>query len=134
MLEAYLIDNLEKEYNKYKIHSQKIASRKESDKKKRRPEQVKKEMQRLNVLFQKERIEWNYYNDEYEKLSDELSELIDQKPAAKADHREIEDMLKGDFRNTYNGLDLESKRSFWRSIIKEIHIDADHNITGLDFL
>ncbi len=134
LLESYLIDNLEKEYNKYKIHSQKIATRKECDKKMRSPEQVKKEMQRLNVLFQKERIEWNYYNDEYEKLSDELSELTDKKPAAETDHRKIEDMLKGDFRNTYDGLDPESKQSFWRSILKEIHIDADHNITGLDFL
>ena len=75
LIEEYLISNLEEEYNRYKIQSQNIHSKADLPKKKRTPEQVKKEMQRLNLLFQKERIEWDYYNEEYEKLTTELSSL-----------------------------------------------------------
>lgn len=133
LIEEYLISNLEEEYNRYKIQSQNIHSKADLPKKKRTPEQVKKEMQRLNLLFQKERIEWDYYNEEYEKLTTELSSLEESDQQPKTNFDNIEKILHNDFRKTYDNLSPENRRAFWRSIIKEIHINTSHEVTGIDF-
>ena len=128
-----MISNLENEYNQYKIQSKKIQPKTKVEKKKRTAEQIKKEMQRLNLLFQKERIEWNYYNEEYERLSNELSSLKESDHKPKTNFDNIEKILHNDFRETYRNLSPENKRAFWRSIIREIHINTSHEVTGIDF-
>ena len=45
----------------------------------------------------------------------------------------IERLLQSDFKNLYNTLTREEKRTLWRSAIKEIRIDNDYNITGIIF-
>ena len=61
LIERYLIDHLEYEYNKFKIKCEKLkGSRKK--KKVQTPEKLQKELERLNLLFQKGRIEWDYYS------------------------------------------------------------------------
>ena len=41
--------------------------------------------------------------------------------------------MKKDFRKIYDTLTREEKRTLWRSVIKEIRIDNDQNITGVVF-
>ncbi len=133
LIEEYLITNIENEYNRYKIQEQKIQGRSRANQKKRTAEQIKKEMHRLNLLFQKERIEWNYYNEEYEKLTNELLSLTETAKKPRTNFDNVEKILHNDFREAYNNLSRESRQSFWRSIIKEIHINTEHQVTGIDF-
>ncbi len=54
---------------------------------------------------------------------------MEQPPNFKA----VERLLQSDFKNLYNTLTREEKRTLWRSAIKEIRIDNDYNITGIIF-
>ena len=91
-------------------------------------------MDRLNLLFQKDRIEWEYYNKEYGKLEDELSKISSIPDTSKKDYGYIENILDQDFTEIYSKLTPENKRSFWQSIIKQIYIGEDHQIKSVDFL
>ena len=46
----------------------------------------------------------------------------------------VEAFLSQDFRQMYDALERDEKRTLWRSIIKEIRVDKDQQITGIVFL
>ena len=88
----------------------------------------------LNFLFQKGRIEWDYYNEEYSRVESELNNLQKVLPEPAPNYSYLEELLNTDFRTMYDQLSQENRRAFWRSIIQEIHINEDSTITSVDFL
>ena len=86
---------------KYKTKTKKINTSK-----------IKQELERLNILFQKGRITEDYYDKEYLRLEKELNIPI-PKPVK----------LPTNWRDVYNNLSKEGKRTFWRSFIDRIEID-----------
>jgi hypothetical protein len=56
-------------------------------------------------------------------------------PAQEAppDFAAVRRLLDNSFRTIYDTLTREEKRTLWRSVIKEIRIDNDQNITGVVF-
>lgn len=50
------------------------------------------------------------------------------------DFEAIETMIGDNFGEVYRTLSREEKRTLWRSIIKEIHIDRDNNIVSIVFV
>lgn len=133
LVEDYLVKNLESLFNEFKIRDSKIEEMKKKEKNIRTPDKIQREMNRLNMLFQKDRIEWDYYNKEYELLEQELKSIQVVKPSKK-DYSYLESLLNHDFIQIYSNLNEENKRSFWQSIIKEIYLTKDHNIDKADFL
>ena len=88
---------------------------------------IKKELDRLNNLYIKGRLE----EDEYEKRYNELnSKLVIPK---KKDTSNIKALLKENILDAYDTLDPEEQSAFWHGLIKAIYIDADFNITSIDF-
>ena len=73
LVEKYLLENLEREYEKYKVRSNQISEELKKQKKTKDPEKLRKEMERLNLLFQKGRISYDYYDKEYQRLEEEHS-------------------------------------------------------------
>lgn len=128
--------NLSTEYQKYKIRSNKINEEKKKVRKAKNPAQLSKEMERLNLLFQKGRISFDYYDEEYQRLEEELafaaSDPSLEEP--KRNYSELEKLLQTDFKEMYDSLSLENRRAFWRSIIKQIHLNDDCTIKEVDFL
>ena len=88
----------------------------------------------LNFLFQKGRIDWDYYNEEYGRVESELNDLQSVLPEPVTNYGYLEELLDTDFRTMYDQLSQENRRAFWRSIIQEIHVNEDHAITSVDFL
>lgn len=135
LIEKYLIENLEQEYEKYKIRSVEICE--ELKKKKvKDPEKLQKEMERLNILFQKGRISFEYYDKEYSRLEEKYvsaTTLTIEKEESRS-MRCVEELLKTDFRQIYDSLSIENKQAFWRSVIKEIYINSDNTVKYVDFL
>lgn len=92
-------------------------------------EKLKKEMDRLNTMFRKGRIEEAEYDEEYYALEKELKklEVTEEKPA----ERDL-DMLKGlletDYKALYAELDKEHRKAFWRKLIKEFTVGEDRKI------
>ncbi len=134
LIEEYLLENLELEFRKYQVHCSKIQEKKKAEKKRRSPDNVKKEQERLNILFQKGRIEYDYYETEYAKLENELSEITSLIPVPKKDFSRLETILHSDFRSMYRELSAENKQSFWHQIIEEIHLTTDYNVDYVVFL
>lgn len=136
LIEEYLLNNIEKEYTNYKIRCQKISKQQKTEKKHRTSGSIKSEMERLNMLFQKGRIAFDYYETEYSKLEQELREISLTIPMPQTDKSTayIETILHTDFTGMYNSLSLENKQIFWRQVIKQIHLTADNQIDHVDFL
>ena len=135
LIESYLLDNLEHEFNAYKIRVEDIKKRKMKECPKVRTEkQIDKEMERLNILFQKGRIDWDYYSDEYDALEKEKREIAVIVPEPEQDYTFIEELLQKDFRSIYNSLSPENRRAFWRNTIRQIHLTPEYTVDFVDFI
>lgn len=130
LIEKMLLDKLETYMSELKNESLL------DEKKKKNADSVKKykkELERLNTMYQKGRIDDNYYDSEYLRLSD----LIEQNsPKSDAIERvdKIENMLTDDWKEIYLSLNKLNRKLFWREVLKEIIVDENMNVTGVIFL
>lgn len=132
LIEEYLLNNLEKEFEKYLMRCNKIKEKKKI-KKGRSLDSIHAEMERLNMLFQKGRVTFEYYEEQYERLSSESASVQESEPVKIHNYDYLKNLFNNDFASIYNKLTPENKRSFWRSIISEIRINAENTITEVDF-
>ena len=98
------------------------------------PKQIQSELERLNLLFQKGRISFEYYDEEYKRLEEELAEINTQPIQLNRDFSYLEELLQTNFQEMYNSLSPENRRTFWRSTIREIYLNDDYSVQGVDFL
>ena len=99
-------------------------------------EAIRKELDRLNILFQKGRISESYYDEQYDLLEQKLKECGDTEnivPLSAYDS--LLAAFNGDWQEIYMKLDKSHKQAFWKSTIRSIEIDRDtHQISGFNFL
>lgn len=86
------------------------------------------EMDRLNYLFQKSRINVDAYEKHYSELEIRL-ETLERLETEQVDISHILDFLNSDVLDLYETISREDKRAAWRSIINEIIVDLDGNHT-----
>ena len=88
---------------------------------------LRAELDNLNYIFMKKRISVAEYDRLYEKTENKIkeSELC---PSKKIDTAPLTAFLSSGWRNGYDIMNRENKRTFWRNLIKEIHVDNDYNI------
>ncbi|MGC4019143.1 MAG: recombinase family protein [Muricomes sp.] len=134
LIESYLIENLEQLFYDFKIRNSNVKMNTKKNTDLRDPEKIKREMKRLNLLFQKERIEWEYYNREYSNLEKELEEMSVVQKVPQQDYSYVENLLQSNFREIYSKLTPENKRSFWQSTLNQIFLTANSQISKVDFL
>lgn len=134
LIEKYLLENLSEEYEKYQIRSAKINEKEKKKKASKSPKQIQSELERLNLLFQKGRISFEYYDEEYKRLEEELAEINTQPIQLNRDFSYLEELLQTNFQEMYNSLSPENRRTFWRSTIREIYLNDDYSVQGVDFL
>lgn len=82
---------------------------------------AKDEMDRLNKMYQKGRIQEEDYDRQYEILEKKLIE----REEPRKDYSEIQKILDGNFKKLYETFDNEEKQVFWRSIVDTIEFDDD---------
>ncbi|MBR5795382.1 MAG: recombinase family protein [Erysipelotrichaceae bacterium] len=92
---------------------------------------IQAEIDRLNNMYLKGRISEDMYDKNYKELNDKLKTVDD---APKPVSPTIKNLLKENLHELYNSFSKEEKQVFLRTIIKEIHIDEDYNITNIIFL
>lgn len=104
--------------------------------KKNRLNSIRLEMDRLNFLFQKGRISVDYYDKNYESLEEEFKKIESETKIVSIDHfkKNLEFFRNADWQEVYDKLDRPHKKDFWKSVIKEIYLDKEKNITGIIFL
>lgn len=96
---------------------------------------LKEQLRRLEVVY----MAGNKTDIEYLSETNEIKELIakaEKETLEQEDNRDLtllQKLLETDFKSIYATLNKEDKRRFWRSIIKEIHVDGN-TIKSVDFL
>ena len=110
----------------------KFKEKKQKPKKKIDEDSVKKELDRLNNMYLKGRIEEEEYDKRYNELNDKLKE-VSEKPQIKASEK-VMDLMGVNLREIYDTFTKEEKQAFWNGLLKAIYIDENFDITGVDFL
>lgn len=91
--------------------------------------EIKEEMDRLNIMFRKNRISEEEYDTDYFKLEKKMGELTaGHIEPRQIDTEHLKELLESNWREIYNNLDREHKRSFWHGIIKEFTLGEDRKI------
>ncbi|MCX4373342.1 MAG: recombinase family protein [Dysosmobacter sp.] len=134
VVEAWLFENLGRVFQEWRTEWEvKEAQRKQSAAAVDRAA-VRRKLSRLKELYLNEVIDLEEYKRDYEALSAQLEERPALPPAPRPNFEAVEAFLAQDFRQIYDTLEREEKRTLWRSIIKEIRIDNDQQVKGLSFL
>lgn len=133
IIEDYLLEHLYPELNRYIYEIE--ESEKKVSRKKDNSIKIKAELERLNILFQKGRISMEYYDEQYTKLERELEDDQKDNIITVESFASIKKKLTGNWRELYEQLDYAHRKTFWKSIISEIHIDPNtHKLKGFKFL
>ena len=133
--EILLEDMLIKFIDRYMGEREILLSGKEEEKKDYQAlvKKYEQELSRLNTMFLKGRIEEDFYDTEYLRLT----ELIKQNKAMASSQGhtgKLEDIFYDSWKEMYFSLEKLDKKLFWRSIIKEIIVDKNMNIIDVIFL
>ena len=99
-------------------------------------EALKRELDRLNLLFQKGRITEAYYEEQYSELENKLSQYNQEDRCVSLEsYKGLIKAFSGNWQELYHKLDKAHKQAFWKSTIKDIQIDKEtHQIKGFNFL
>ncbi len=132
-IEEWLFDHLGEELKRCKLDWEVKATTKKRVISNTNKAVIKRKLQKLKELYVNDLIDLEEYKKDYQAYQaalDQQPELVNEKLP---DFSAIEKLLQADFKNIYETLTREEKRTLWRSVIKEIRIDRENNITGIFF-
>ena len=122
-MERKMLDRVEEILEAQEIKNIEI-SKKEKVVSKHNVKDLRAELDRLNYSWQKGRIKSvEEYDEKYDALIakiEEAEKTVQDKPK---DFSHIKKILSSGWKPIYKALDNDHKKSFWRSFVKEIHID-----------
>ncbi len=133
IIEEWLFNNLEYELNRVRIEWDIKAAEKKKAVQRTDKATLKRKLTKLKELYVNELIDIDEYKKDYEIYTAALQNLPEPESESPPDFAAIEKMLQSDFKNIYESLTREEKRTLWRSVISEIRIDSENNITGISF-
>lgn len=132
-VEQWLFDHLGEELERCKLEWEVQAAEKKRSVTSRDKATLKRKLTKLKELYVNELIDIDDYKKDYEIYTAALNQIPDTTQETPPDFAAVEKLLQKDFRKIYDTLTREEKRTLWRSVIKEIRIDNDQNITGVVF-
>lgn len=124
-IEKQLLDNLEQYINNEVAKVETITEPQQNNHNAAKVQQIKAELERLNMMFRKGRIEEEEYDTEYFKLEKKINSFDMEEPPPKRDLDALKGILETNYREIYSNLTRENKRAFWRSIIREFSLDEE---------
>lgn len=127
-IEKQLLDNLEQYITNEVVRIETIEDDQPKNNNALKVEKLNAEMERLNMMFRKGRIDEEEYDTEYYKLEKKIKEIDITEAPPKRDLDSIKGILETDYRGIYAQLTKENKKAFWRSFIKEFTIDKNKKI------
>lgn len=132
VLEKWLLEHIESEFVQYRIEWERADAQRKRTAKSVDRAAIRRKLARLQDLYVNELIDMENYRRDYEMYMDQLAAPPEQENP-RPNFEAIDKLLSKGFHHTYEGLSQEGKRAFWRSIIREIRIDNDNQITGIVF-
>ncbi len=125
-IEAWLLENIESEINKYIVDYKAQAAKRKKPKVDRA--KIKRKLEKLKDLYVNDLISMEEYKADYDVYVSQLAE-IPEPVMPPVDFQALYDFLHSNFRAVYTTLDREKKRMLWQNIIKSIRIDSENNIS-----
>lgn len=132
-VEAWLFEHLEEELERCKLEWEVQAAEKKRSINAKDKATLKRKLTKLKELYVNELIDIEEYKKDYEIYTAALNQIPDAGQDPPPNFEAVEQLLQTDFKSLYDTLTREEKRTLWRSVIKEIRIDNDQNITGISF-
>lgn len=132
-IEKWLFDNLESELNRVRIEWEVKAAERKKNILRTDKATLKRKLTKLKELYVNELIDIEEYKKDYDIYTSALRQLPEPTEESPPNFEAAEKLLRSDYRNIYDTLTREEKRTLWRSVISEIRIDSDNNITGISF-
>lgn len=132
-IEQWLFDNLESELNRVKLEWETKVSEKKKANLQIDKAVLKRKLSRLKELYVNELIEIEEYKRDYEIYSTALQQIPEPIEEPCPDFSAIERLIQPDYKKIYESLTRDEKRTLWRSVISEIRIDSENNITSVSF-
>ena len=133
VIEKWLFDNLESELNRVRIEWEVKAAERKKNILRTDKATLKRKLTKLKELYVNELIDIEEYKKDYDIYTSALRQLPEPTEESPPNFEAAEKLLRSDYRNIYDTLTREEKRTLWRSVISEIRIDSDNNITGISF-
>lgn len=127
-IEKQLLDNLEQYITNEVVRVEAIVDDQPPNNNALKVEQLKVEMERLNMMFRKGRIGEEEYDTEYYKLEKKIKAIDITEEPPKRDIDALKGILETDYRGIYKQLTKENQKAFWRSFIREFAIDENRQI------
>ena len=126
VIEPYLVANLDRLLSAHIAKINRIDTRKK-DNSQASIKSLKAELDNLNYMFMKKRIDVETYDRLYEETETELKKLKAATPKKSNVelHREV---LNSGWRTIYDSMTRENKRAFWRAIVKSVVVYHDGKI------
>ena len=128
VLEDYLLSHLKEAIKGYVFECQQAAAPIRDSQK--RIADLRRKIDRLKDLYVNELIGLDEYKTDKERYLAEIKSLTASGAEPQpVDTSRLESLLSTDIASYYQGLDLEEKRYFWRSVIKEVVMSPDKEFT-----
>ncbi len=128
-IEKQLLENLEQYITNEVVRVESVEENQPININAAKVEKIKAEIERLNMMFRKGRIEEEEYDAEYFKLEKSLKRIdVVEAAPPKRDLDAIKGILETDYRGIYEKLTKENQKAFWRSFIREFAIDENKKI------
>ncbi len=133
VVEEYLLTHIMDQLEQELLEARK---RIESSHPRNRSVGIKQELERLNNMYLKGRISESYYDEQYALLDGKLKSALEEENIIPIQaYTPIQNVLRDDWMDVYKDLDAAHKKSFWKSILKEIYVDEkSRKICGFRFL
>ena len=133
MVEEWLLANLADAANRSKVEWEMSAAQKRRVNSSNKKAALKNKLTKLKELYVNDLIDLEEYKKDFEIYTAALNQIPELAQENAPNFAAVEKLLQSDFRALYDNMSREEKRTLWRSIIKEIRIDNDMNITGIIF-
>lgn len=134
-IEKMMLDRVEEYFGEQEIENIEISTKEQVSK--YDVDELRGELDRLNYSWQKGRIKSvEEYDKKYDALVAKIEEAENSIPDAPPDFSHIKAILNEGWESIYKEMDNDHKKAFWRSFIKDIHLNwsKEHKeIKDIDF-
>lgn len=132
-IENWLFVNLARELERCRLDWEVNAAKKKRAMSGTDKAAIKHKLQKLKELYVNDLINIEEYKKDYQIYTAALNQLPEPENKTPPDFSAVEAILNNNFKEIYDTLTREEKRTLWRSAIKEIRIDSENNVTGVSF-
>jgi len=134
VIEKYLLDHIVEQIQADMLEL--MQKQKLLEQKPDKSASIRAEMERLNNMYQKGRIQESYYDEQYAILSEKLENCIPARDIITSleTYKALSGAFSEGWQEMYQELDISHKKAFWKEIIKEINVDAkSRKVCGFQF-